>query len=581
MDTDTGIDTPDDSAPGRTEPGSAAASFCAAVVDEWIRMGATHAVVAPGSRSTPLAVALAARSELALHVFHDERSAAFAALGIGMSSGRPAILLCTSGTAAAHFHAAVIEAHQSDVPMIVCTADRPPELRDVGAPQTIDQTRLFGAAVRWFHDPGVASTEASGTWRSLAARAWSAATGVRPGPVHLNLPFREPLLGVPAPVPARSRVRWSEDAATLSADPGMVARVATETSGRRGIIVAGHGASGAVLEWARALGWPVFADARSGLRISDEHVVIGFDPLLRCADFVAQHPPEVVVRIGQPPASKVLAQWIASLGAPIIQIIRSTAVVDPDHNVALTVHADIAEMCDRLAASVNDAPVDGGRWAEDWTRAERAVQGAIAAWTDARMSEPTVARTVTGSLGAGANLVVSSSMPIRDVEWFGGATPDVQVHANRGANGIDGVVSTAVGVALASGRPTTLLIGDVACIHDANGMWGLAARGVDLCIVVVNNDGGSIFSFLPQGQRLDAGVFETLFGTPHGVSFASLAAAHGIDHVLASDHGSLREALARRGPLMVEIRFDRSTNVAEHEELNHAVAAAVATEFAR
>src|SRR3954447_10209898 len=185
------------------QPQDVAAAFCATLVDEWIEHGVRHAVVAPGSRSTPLALALAARTELQLHVFHDERSAAFAALGIGLATGVPAILLCTSGTAAAHFHATVVEAHQSAVPMLVCTADRPSELRDVGAPQTIDQTQLYGAAVRWFHDPGVASADASGTWRSMASHALASATGLWPAPVHLNLPFREPLVGAARELPPR------------------------------------------------------------------------------------------------------------------------------------------------------------------------------------------------------------------------------------------------------------------------------------------------------------------------------------------------------------------------------------------
>lgn len=557
-------------------PGDEAASFCATLVDEWIRMGVQHAVVAPGSRSTPLALALAARGEMKVHVFHDERSASFAALGIGMSTGRPAVLLCTSGTAATHFHGAVVEAHQSDVPMLVCTADRPPELRDVSAPQTIDQTNLFGVAVRWFHDPGVAAVEAAHTWRALAARSWIAASGVRPGPVHLNLPFREPLLGTPSHVPPPRTRGWSSSSHSRDIDPAILSMTATKLSGKRGIIVAGRGSTPEVLVLAEALGWPVFADAQSGVRESHHLVVVGFDPVLRCGPFAVPRNPEVVLRVGQPPASKVLAQWLAGSGADIVHIGPTPTIVDPDHLVASALAGDVARACRTIAGMVTRAD---DSWSRDWTKAGAIAQAAIADWVGAHMSEPTVARTLTEHVGTGQNLVVSSSMPIRDVEWFGAATPGVSVHSNRGANGIDGVVSTAVGVALGSGATTYLLIGDVACVHDSNGLWGLVDRGVDVRIVVTNNNGGSIFSFLPQARDVGAETFELLFGTPHGVSFAHLAAAHGIRHALARDRAELVRALSTTGPILVEVPFDRASNVSDHERINAAVNEAIEEGF--
>ena len=556
--------------------GDEAASFCATVVDEWIRMGVRHAVVAPGSRSTPMALALASRAELRVHVFHDERSASFAALGIGMSTGAPAVLLCTSGTAATHFHGAVVEAHQSDVPMIVCTADRPPELRDVGAPQTIDQTNLFGTAVRWFHDPGVPAIEAAHTWRSLAARAWNSSSGTRPGPVHLNLPFREPLLGSPTIVPEPRGEGWSSELPARTVGREDLEVIAARMSGERGIVIAGAGATPEVLTLAVALGWPVFADARSGLRVRSSNVIIGFDPLLRCATFTAARRPDVVLRVGQPPASKVLAQWVASLGADVIQLSPTPSVVDPDHNVATTVVGDVTMHCTVLAKMVTSTD---GPWCDEWSAAEEVVQATVSQWLDAHMTEPAVARTVTECLSAGDNLVVSSSMPIRDVEWFGAATEGVSVYSNRGANGIDGVVSTSVGVALGSSARTVLLIGDVACVHDSNGLWGLAERGADLRIVVTNNNGGAIFSFLPQAKGVPDATFELLFGTPHRVSFANLAAAHGIDHVEVRDRASLVAALSRPGPVLIEVPFDRSANVSDHEALNEAVTTAVSRRF--
>ena len=552
--------------------GDTAATFCATLVDEWERQGVVHAVVAPGSRSTPLAIALSRSDIIRVHVFHDERSAAFAALGIGSASGAPAILLCTSGTAATHFHAAVIEAHQSDVPMIVCTADRPPELRDVAAPQTIDQTHLFGSAVRWFHDPGVPSREASSSWRSLAARSVQASVGVRPGPVHLNLPFREPLVGNVVDMPQARDGSWSVVSRLSASTEHGEEHVAQILSGRRGVVIAGRGAGRDVLLLANALGWPIFADPLSGVRENDDAVIIGFDSILRSDAFASSHFPEVVVRVGSTPASKVLSQWVTQSGARIVQLRSSEMVIDQDHSVEANVVGDIGSSIRVLAKSVTSCDK---KWREEWIASERVAQKVIDTWTSQNFSEPSVARAVTAAMNVGEHLVISSSMPIRDVEWYGTATPGVTVYSNRGANGIDGVVSTAVGVALATRAPVTLLIGDVACIHDSNGLWALNRREVDLKIVVTNNDGGSIFSFLPQASVVSENTFELLYGTPHGVSFEHLAAAHGIEFDRASSTEDLHHALSRHGTRLIEVPCDRSVNVAQHEALQAEVISAI------
>jgi 2-succinyl-5-enolpyruvyl-6-hydroxy-3-cyclohexene-1-carboxylate synthase len=557
--------------------GDTASTFCATLVDEWIHSGVRHAVVAPGSRSTPLAIALAARSEMRVHLFHDERSASFAALGIGLSTKTPAVLLCTSGTAATHFHGAVVEAHQSNVPMIVCTADRPPELRDVGAPQTIEQTNLFGSAVRWFHDPGVPSMDAASSWRSLASRCVNSSTGARPGPVHINFPFREPLVGVASSLPDRKSATSARVVRASTVSPVDVMPIFDAVNGKRGVILAGRGSTPEVLQLAKNLGWPVFADARSELRECDENVVVAFDPVLRSTQFADSHFPEVVIRVGEPAASKVTAQWIQRSGTVVVQLQNTEMVVDPDHAVALTLIGDIAATSGVLASMVTK-PVEG--WLSDWTAAETAAQKAIDAWCTTNWSEPTNARVVTTSSQQGNNLVISSSMPIRDVEWFGTVTPGVQVFSNRGTNGIDGVVSTAVGVALGTGVPTTVLVGDVACVHDSNGLWALMQRDIDLKVVVTNNDGGSIFSFLPQAGVVDNATFELLYGTPHGVSFEHLAYAHGVPFKRATHAASLAEALRDSGTLLIEVPFDRSVNVSQHEALNAAVVAAVESAMA-
>jgi 2-succinyl-5-enolpyruvyl-6-hydroxy-3-cyclohexene-1-carboxylate synthase len=543
---------------------STAATFCATVVDEWIRHGLTDAVVAPGSRSTPLALALVARSELAVHVILDERSASFAALGLALASGRPALLLCTSGTAATHFHGAVAEADLAGVPMIVCTADRPPELRDVGAPQTIDQNRLYGPAVRWFCDPGVADEVSRSSWRTLARRAWHASTAQWPGPVHVNLPFREPLVGTPAQLPAANALDVTTDVATSV----MMDDLSTE----RGVIIAGFGAApyaAEILATADRLGWPVLADPRSGCRHTHGAVVTAADALLRHDRFAADHRPSVVIRVGQPPASKVLNQWVAASGARLVQLGGGTWT-DPEHQAAVVLPIDATAAVLQAIPTANKTP-----WAVRWLHAEaRAQQVFDDRLAGPDLDGPTIARVVTAAVAERSALVVSSSMPIRDVEWFGVNRSDLTVVANRGANGIDGVTSTALGVAL-SGQTTTLLIGDLAFLHDQGALIGLARRAVDLTIVVVDNNGGGIFEFLPQATAVDRPTFEQLWGTPHGADLVALARAHGLNASEAETVEGLRELLGTSGVSIVVVRTDRTVTVARQGAVNAAVVAAL------
>lgn len=568
------------------------ATFCATLVDEWARAGVTDAVVCPGSRSTPVALALAADERVSVHVHHDERSGSFMALGLARATGRPVVVLTTSGTAAAELHPAVVEADLDRVPLLCVTADRPPELRDVGAPQTIDQTHLFGRATRWFADPGPPTAEAAGTWRSLAARSVLESTGSPAGPVHLNLPFREPLVAASLPLPA-GRADGSPWHQVLSASPvpaeadldGLLDRF----RGLRGVVVAGAGIDDpqCVLEFADALRWPVLADPRSGCRLPHPAVVAHADALLRVDG--GHRSPDVVVRLGDLPASKVLSQWLAGLGPSVLQVLvdRDAAWLDPDRTATIVVGLDPGAFCRRLSPTLERELIEGPNppgaptgWVELWRAADDAAESAIArtlAGIEAA-TEPGVARAVAASVAHGGALVVSSSMPVRDLEWFAGSLPGVAVHANRGANGIDGVVSTAVGVAL-RGAPTVLLIGDVALLHDTNGLLGLGRRHVDLCIVVVDNDGGGIFSFLPQATVLAPDRFEQLFGTPHGVDLAALAGAHGLPVMEAMDDESVeiavRAALSAGGVHVVLVRTDRTANVAVHEQLHAATAEAV------
>ncbi len=556
-------------------PEDVQATFCLTLVDELARSGVDHVVVSPGSRSTPLAVAVAAHDGVTLHVHHDERAAAFVALGIGRATGRPAVVVTTSGTAAVELHPAVVEAHQGRAPLIVCTADRPGELRGVDAPQTVDQVGLYGGATRWAIDVGVPDAASAATWRSVASRAVAEATGNHPGPVHLNLPFREPLVGAAGELP-RERPGGGWHSRRRPDRPGadLVADVAARLSGRRGVIVTDGGAPPSTVRLAGALGWPILAGPRAPF--PGPRVVATFDALLRHAETADRLRPDVVVRVGDAPASRLLSEWTATV-ADRLQL-GGAPWSDPGHDASLLVEAPVDGLIDSLVESV--APVGDSSWLDAWMAVERAARGAIVAGVQRRPgSEPAVAAAVLEEVPAGSSLVLASSMPIRDVEWYGGRRrSDIRVHANRGANGIDGVVSTAVGVALGAGHPTTVLVGDVAMLHDTNALLGLATRGIDLTIVVVDNDGGGIFSFLPQYRLLDAEVFETLFGTPHGVDLPGLAAAHGIEATELPDALELRRHLgAPSGVRLLVVRTDRAANVDVHAELHAEVAAALDT----
>ncbi len=533
--------------------GIANATACATLVDEWVRCGVRHAVVAPGSRSTPMAVALGERSELALHVVHDERVAAFVALGLGID-GVPAVVLCTSGTAAVNFHPAVVEAGLSEVPMIVVTADRPPELRGIGSPQTIDQLGLYGRSVRWFHDATPPDVTDPSAWRPLAQRVFATADA---GPVHLNLPFREPLLGDPPALP-------DPIGPPLPVPRGVPVHgpIAPEYDRQRGVIVAGglHRQAVADIEaFADRVGWPVLADPQSGCR-SLGMCVTAFDSLLRHRDFADAHAPEVVVRFGRAPASKVLSQWLVRSGAAVLQV-GGPGVVDPERNVvARCTLDDLGSL-----SGAGQTP-----WMARWRHANERAEAAITQTLDELpLCEPAVARTIATVLPADVGLVVASSMPVRDLEWFGGAA--ARAHSNRGANGIDGVMSTALGRALA-GQPIVVLVGDIAFAHDSNALVALAARSVDLRIVVVDNGGGGIFSFLPQATALSPERFEQLFGTPHGTDVEALAEAHGIPARTVDTSDQLAAAVLTPGPSVTRVVTDRAENVKIHDLIHRAVA---------
>lgn len=597
--------------PGGGGDADGQAAFASTLVDEWARGGVGHAVVCPGSRSAPLVMALASHRSLSLHVRLDERSAGFTALGIGRATGHPALVVTTSGTAAAELHAAVVEADLSGVPLIVCTADRPPELHGAGAPQTIDQTHLFGRSTRWFADPGVPDRAASASWRSLAARSVAEATsGVEgPGPVHLNLPFREPLVGDPAKgggmVPGRAAGSpWHRVAAAAvhPAPHSVSALVETQVlhPARRGLIVAGAGCGDptSVLALSDSLGWPILAEPRSGLRGLQPGVVAAADVLLRSSRFAERHLPEVVLRLGERWVSKVVGGFLAASvgdGARAIVVDPWGRWVDPEREADTFVRADPSLFCAEVSGCLAHAAHGGAeagpprRWLESWRDAETTawelIGPALAAEIPAgapvgAMTEPSLAHRLFAALPGHATLVVSSSMPIRDVEAFAAPrTRPPRVVANRGANGIDGVVSTALGVALGSPGPTVALVGDLAFLHDASALVRVEGFRADLTVVVADNGGGGIFSFLEQASVLDAASFDALFGTPQESDVAAVATGFGwpVDEVAGGpDAPRFEDVLERRlddgGLSVVRVRLPgRAENVKVHQRINAAV----------
>ncbi len=567
----------------RSSPATTA-TFCATLVDEWLLCGVKHAVICPGSRSTPLAVALANRAELELHVFHDERSASFAALGIGKATKVPAILLCTSGTAAVEFYAAVVEADHAQVPILVCTADRPPELQNVGAPQTINQQNLYGDSVRCFIDAAVAEDHEKNQWRTLARNALRSSLGANldssSGPVHINLQFREPLIGVADELPKQLKsIRDHQSSDKASAKISLIkqTRFLRLIAKQRVLVIAGAEVENAygLLQIANKMGWPVLADPRSGARVEDNEVVIcAMDSILRDVHFAKSQKPEVILRIGSPLVSKVVNSWLASSNAAQIVVTRSPALVDPEQTTNLHVVSDWASISEMISKRSENQE---RTWLKSWSDAEAKAQCAInnVLADEPSLSEPAVARVVYRLAPDHSNLFVSSSMPIRDIEWFSAPRGGLQVFANRGVNGIDGVVSTAVGVALSTKLTTFLLIGDLAFLHDSNGLINLLSRNIDLRIVVIDNCGGGIFSFLPQASTIDSAKFEKVFGTSHNTDLVLLAKAHGLTGTTVTNIEQLSSALLNRGPQLIRIATDRAENVRVHERINQMVSVAL------
>jgi 2-succinyl-5-enolpyruvyl-6-hydroxy-3-cyclohexene-1-carboxylate synthase len=541
-----------------------------AFVDELARCGVREACTSPGSRNTPLLLSLAREPRLRATSHIDERSGGFFALGLAKATGAPAVLACTSGTAAANYLPAVVEAWEARVPLLVLTADRPPELRDLGAGQTIDQVKLYGRNAKWYLevDDAPATPERMRWLRQLACRAVWTATSGRPGPVHLNFALREPLV-LEQPLPDDESGRpggrpWVQHAAAspAPADP-LLAELAERP---RAIVVAGRMddvAAGRAV--AATTGLPLLADPLSNARRGA--AIAHYDLFLRDEAWAQRHRPDLVIRVGDLPTSKPLRQWLARLdGARQVALDPQGAWQDPSGSVDAVLALD--------PGALPPLPPGPRDWLDAWRRADEAARGAIAATLPAgTISEPLVAARTTALLTGADTLFVASSMPVRDLEAYAATTADPpRVLANRGANGIDGLVSTALGVAAAGQGRTVLLIGDVALAHDLGGLLAARRLGIDLTIVLVNNDGGGIFHFLPVASERDA--FEEHVATPHGLDFSHAARLFGLEHRPASDIAAFDAAL-RAGPGLVEVRTDRDENRALHARVAEAVRAAL------
>jgi 2-succinyl-5-enolpyruvyl-6-hydroxy-3-cyclohexene-1-carboxylate synthase len=572
--------------------GDAALACASALLDELVRGGVAHVCMTPGSRSTPIALAAARHPGVTLHVHVDERSSAFFGLGIASASGAPVAMFCTSGTAAANHFPAVVEAFMARVPIIVLTADRPPELHGVGANQTIDQQHLFGKFVKWFCDTGVADAGVSTVhhWATTGTQAIFHAlghgAGDPPGPVHLNLPFREPLVPTGN---AHFGSPLGEGTTVIAANPRpdrIPAFTREVSTGHRIVVVAGRLRTPPIglVQLCAERGWPLLAEPISGLRIPTTHAapvgpLTAGALLVADAGFREQHRPDLVLQFGAAATSSGVQELIRSADRVLI-VDPDLLVADPDRRATLTLECDPEAVVAALRAGASSVPPTSPGWAGDWYDADAKVRVAVDTLLD-HWEEPfegRIARDLAAAIPDGAALFAGSSMPIRDLDQYMAPRAGLRVLANRGASGIDGSVSTVFGIA-AAGNTTYALLGDLAFIHDASGfLWG-ARRSRGAVLVVVDNDGGGIFSLLSQ-SALPHDEFEQLFGTPHDLDLEAIARAAGAG-VRSLDRAqvllpAIREAETAGGVQVVRVRVDRSRAVELRAEVARTVAAALA-----
>ena len=566
------------------------ARYVGTFVDELVACGLEDVCLCPGSRSAPLALMFARHPRVKVWTHLDERSCAYFALGMAKArADKPVAILSTSGTAAVNFAPAVVEAFHACVPLLVLTADRPPELREVGANQTIDQVRLYGSAAKWFVDLPLpeASEEALRYVRMVASRAVEAARQAPRGPVHLNLPFREPLI----PGRYEPQVFDTDPAARLtSTASGSTLRDVGSTRDelarrQRGVIVCGPGAEvdpRAVTALADRLGWPLLADPLSDVRCGLHHgpnIIGAYDSFLRVPALAEALAPDLILRFGDPPTSKPLATYLQRH-----RDVRQLLVAppgrwpDPDLTADEILHCEPTDLCEDVAVGLEARPAGG--WLTLWREAESRTLKVMRRELDSDegASEPSSILDLSETLPAGCTVFAGNSMPVRDLDtFFPAGRAAVRFLANRGASGIDGVLSTALGAAAVSDGRVVCVVGDLSFYHDMNGLLAARRFGVKATIVLVNNDGGGIFSFLPQHE--DPNHFEELFGTPHGLEFRPVAELYGLGFQRVTTRADYRAALLASfeapGVSVIEVKTDREENLRLHQRIWAQVTAAV------
>lgn len=541
-----------------------------------------HVVISPGSRSTPLSMLFEAHPDFTTHLDIDERSAAFLALGLAKASGKPAALVCTSGTAAANYYPAIIEASLARVPLVVITADRPYELQQVAAPQTIDQTDMYGRHVKQFFQLEFSEHDLSLLHynQAMASRAVACAIRTPKGPVHINVPLREPLVpnlllhqvnNNAHGVTAAPSVTQGELSLTVNQLQELAARI---NAAQRGIIIcgalAGEGRS-SILALARHSGFPILADPLSQLRRGTHEqklVIENYDLFLRCHEIVSCLKPDLIIRFGAPPVSKSVKQWMEEQECANLVIDAGADWRDPACKATHMVYCDEQYFCEHMLSQINQNV--NAAWAASWQKINALTRSTLQSIRDDSMlSEEKLFLKLCEQLPEQADLVVGNSMPIRELDTFMfTSSKAAHVFANRGANGIDGVVSTAVGVALSKGR-AILALGDLSFFHSMNGLLAAKQNQANLTIVLVNNDGGGIFSFLPQAS--EETYFESLFGTPHGLDFSHAAMLYGARYTKVVDwpmfDAAFSKAIKEEGITIIEVPTKRRDNVRKHQEL--------------
>jgi 2-succinyl-5-enolpyruvyl-6-hydroxy-3-cyclohexene-1-carboxylate synthase len=591
--------------------------YAVVFVDELQRAGIRNIVICPGSRSTPLAMAFAAQSAIRTWMHVDERSAAFFGLGMAKQLRQPVALLCTSGTAAANFLPALVEATLSHVPLLVLTADRPHELRDNGAPQSIDQNRLYGTYAKWFVEVALPeATDAAFRYiRTIADRAVAAAQAIPSGPVHLNFPFREPLTPEPIPeqplppVEQRNLIAWqgrpdnapyidvhdsppgTPDNITIGNVLGMI------DEAKRGLIIAGPiddpTLVNPLVRLAQFLGYPILADPLSQLRYgadTRDMVLTSYDAFLRINSFVESVQPELIIRFGAMPTSKALLLYLKRYASsPLVVIDGNNGWEEPTQLASQLIHTNPTAFCEDLLNALYETQTDGAKpsvasqaWLSLWQETDKITQQALqnAIYDFKEIFEGRVFSELANLLQDSTTLYIGNSMPVRDLDtFFWSSEQSVRIMGNRGANGIDGVISSALGASAVAGyEPTVLVLGDLSFFHDLNGLLAARLHQLNLTIILINNDGGGIFSFLPQADYPEH--FEQLFGTPTDLDFRLVVEMYGGRFQRVGNwevfHKVVNQGLHTSGIDVIEIRAERTSNVKMHRQLWEIVQKAIA-----